>query len=271
MPLAWNFFSASDPSCKPQFIWINQSPLKRAKAGEVAQPWLDSCSTGCSHALLKISPDQVGEWWRVSPCTLGCCTLGMPPGWPWPVFTKWRIQSCEGTSPFNVFMLGGIWLFATPQTLACQAPPLVEFSRQDYWSGLQFPTPRGLSHPGIKPASLALQADSLPLSHLGSFVYYVQVLNRFTPVPFFEAPWTVAPQVSLSKGFSWQEYCSGLPCPAPRDIPDTGMEPASLTPALSNTFFTTSATWVNTMMLLKRSSDSYEAVCKAVFKYPCFL
>ena len=48
--------------------------------------------------------------WTVSPCTLGCCTLGMPPGWPWPVFTKWRIQSCEGTSPFNVVMLSGIWL-----------------------------------------------------------------------------------------------------------------------------------------------------------------
>ena len=41
------------------------------------------------------------------------------------------------------------------------------FSRQEYWSGLPLPPPRDLSDPGIKPVSPALQADSLPLSHLG--------------------------------------------------------------------------------------------------------
>ena len=46
-----------------------------------------------------------------------------------------------------------------------------EFSRQEYWSGLPFPTPRDLPNPGTEPASLvspALQADSLPLCYLGS-------------------------------------------------------------------------------------------------------
>ena len=45
-------------------------------------------------------------------------------------------------------------------------------------------------------------------------------------------------------GFSRQEYWSGLPCPPPGDLPDPGIEPASLTsPALARGFFTTSTTW----------------------------
>ena len=42
------------------------------------------------------------------------------------------------------------------------------FSRQEYWSGLLCPHPRDLPDPGIKPGSLALQADYLPLSHMGN-------------------------------------------------------------------------------------------------------
>ena len=38
----------------------------------------------------------------------------------------------------------------------------IEFSRQEYWSGLSFPSPGDLPNPGIKPGSLAFQADSLP-------------------------------------------------------------------------------------------------------------
>ena len=56
--------------------------------------------------------------------------------------------------------------FETPWTVACQAPLSIEFSRQEYWSGLPFPTPGDLPHPGIEPG--ALEADSLPLSHQGS-------------------------------------------------------------------------------------------------------
>ena len=55
-----------------------------------------------------------------------------------------------------------VWLFAAPWTVATQAPPSMEFSRQGYWSGLQFPSPRDVPDPGIKPRFPALQADSLP-------------------------------------------------------------------------------------------------------------
>ena len=53
-------------------------------------------------------------------------------------------------------------LFATPWTVACQAPLSMGFSRQESWSGLPFPSPGDLPDPGIEPGSLALQADILP-------------------------------------------------------------------------------------------------------------
>ena len=51
---------------------------------------------------------------------------------------------------------------ATPWSVARQAPLSMGFSRQEYWSGLPFPSPGDLPNPGIKPWSPALQADSLP-------------------------------------------------------------------------------------------------------------
>ena len=54
-----------------------------------------------------------------------------------------------------------IWLLATLWTVAHQAPLSMGFSRQEYWSGLPFPSPGDLPDPGIKPRSPALQADAL--------------------------------------------------------------------------------------------------------------
>ena len=68
-----------------------------------------------------------------------------------------------------------------------------------------------------------------------------QSLSR---VPLFATPGTAARQATLSKGFSRQEYWSGLPCPPPGDRPDPGIELQSLlSPALTGGFFTTSTTW----------------------------
>ena len=52
-------------------------------------------------------------------------------------------------------------LFATPWTVAHQASPSMGFSRQEYWSGLPFPSPGDLPHPGIEPRFPILQADTL--------------------------------------------------------------------------------------------------------------
>ena len=61
-----------------------------------------------------------------------------------------------------VKLLSHVRLFATPWTVAHQAPPSMEFSRQEYWSGLPFPSPGDLPDPGIEPGSPTLQADALP-------------------------------------------------------------------------------------------------------------
>ena len=53
-------------------------------------------------------------------------------------------------------------LLYSPGTVARQAPLSMGFSRQEYWSGLPCPPPRDLPHPGIKPRSPALRADSSP-------------------------------------------------------------------------------------------------------------
>ena len=64
----------------------------------------------------------------------------------------------------------------TPWSVAHQASLSMGFPRQEYWSGLVFPSPGDLPHPGIKPTSPAWQADSLPLSHLGIpfIIYYLR-------------------------------------------------------------------------------------------------
>ena len=51
-----------------------------------------------------------------------------------------------------------------------------DFSRQEYWSGLPFPSPGDLPNPGIKPGFLALQADSFPSEPQGSPVYVYHVV-----------------------------------------------------------------------------------------------
>ena len=57
---------------------------------------------------------------------------------------------------------------STSWIVACQDPLSIGFSRQEYWSGLPFPSPGDLPDPGIEPLFPVLQADSLSLSHLES-------------------------------------------------------------------------------------------------------
>ena len=61
----------------------------------------------------------------------------------------------------NIKLLSRVQLFATPWTVAYQAPLSMGFSRQQYWSGLPFPSPRDLPNPGIEPGSPASQTDAL--------------------------------------------------------------------------------------------------------------
>jgi len=72
--------------------------------------------------------------------------------------------------------------FVTPWTVAHQAPLSMGFPRQEYWSGLPFPTPGDLLDPGIKPASPVLQADSLLLSHQEATR---EAQTASNPIPYF--------------------------------------------------------------------------------------
>ena len=113
--------------------------------------------------------------------------------------------------------------FATPWTVAYQAPPSMGFSRQEYQSGLPFPSPGDLPDPGIKPGPPTLGACSLSCwttREKGK----VKSLSR---VQLFATPWTVAYQAPLSMGFSRQEYQSGLLFPSPGNLLDPRIEPGS--------------------------------------------
>ena len=72
----------------------------------------------------------------------------------------------------EVKLLSCVRLFATPWTVTHQAPPSMEFSRQEYWSALPFPSPGDLPDPGIEPGSPALQADALPSEPQGSLIFH---------------------------------------------------------------------------------------------------
>ena len=71
-------------------------------------------------------------------------------------YTEWKWKKEK-----KVKSLSHVRLFVTSQTAAYQAPQSMGFSRQEYWSGLPFPSPGDLPDPGIEPRSPALQADAL--------------------------------------------------------------------------------------------------------------
>ena len=75
-------------------------------------------------------------------------------------------------------------LFETPWTVAPQAPPSMGFSRQEYWSGLPFPSPGDLPNPGIESRSPVLQADALTSEPPGKphiSYYYIILYNLYEP------------------------------------------------------------------------------------------
>ena len=116
-----------------------------------------------------------------------------------------------------------VQLFATPWTVARQAPLCMGFPKEEYWSGLLCPLPEDLPE---APTTVQWQSwDSNP----GGCVYVLSCTC------FSANPWTVDHQAPLFMGFSSQEYWSGLPCPPPGDLPNPGKEPA----APAGGFFTT--------------------------------
>ena len=74
-------------------------------------------------------------------------------------------------------------------------------------------------------------------------------LAGFSHIQLLVTLWTLAHQVPLSKRFSRQEYLCGLPFPSKGDLPNPGIKPTSLkSPALAGGFFTSRATWKDTVV-----------------------
>ena len=134
----------------------------------------------------------------------------------------WQLQSIG--SQVKVKSFSRVRIFATPWTVAYQAPPSIGFSRQEYWSGLLSPSPGDLPDPisEIKLGSPTSQADALTSEQPGNHKMKVKSLSC---VRLFATPWMVAYKAPQSMGFSRQEYWSGLPFPSPGDLPNPGIEP----------------------------------------------
>ena len=92
--------------------------------------------------------------------------------WTVTVIMKLKDACSLEESESEVKLLSCVQLFATPWTVAYQAPQSMEFSRQEYWSGLPFPSPGDLSNPGVEPRSPTLQADALPSEPPGNKDYH---------------------------------------------------------------------------------------------------
>ena len=93
-----------------------------------------------------------------------------------------------------------VWLFLTTWTVPLQAPLSMQFSRQEYWSGLPFPSPWDLLDPGIKPGFPALQADCLPSEPTGKPPWdpkHTHYSSYWKDIAI-----TIIPRISLTPGAS---------------------------------------------------------------------
>ena len=137
--------------------------------------WTEQHSWGCCSAQVRGTMSLSTEFAAATAKSLQSCpTLcdpidGLLPGSSVPGILQARTLEWVAISFSNewkwkvkVKSLSGVWLLATPWTVAYHAPPSMGFSIQEYWSGLPFPSPGNLPNPGIEHRSPTLQADTLP-------------------------------------------------------------------------------------------------------------
>ena len=163
--------------------------------------------------------------------------------------------------------LSCVWLFAVPWTVASQAPLSMEFSRQEYWSGLPWPPPGDLPNPGIGPSSLV--SPALPGRFFTTSAPWEALMNDMCvcermcvcvcvcmcthscptlcnpmdyspPGPYVHGISQAWIPVQFSRSVVSDSYQSEFLFPSPGDLPDLGIKPASFSfPALAGRFFTT--------------------------------
>ena len=133
---------------------------------------------------------------------------------------------CKFCFPFNKPLI--TFILHNVKILSHQASLSMGFSRQEYWSGLPFPSPGGLPDPGIEPT---LQADALPSEPPGKPQKLHEWVSEVAQsCPTLWDPVDCSPPGSSVNGILQARILEWLPFPSPGDLPDPGIEPRS--PAL---------------------------------------
>ena len=127
--LSYSIYFLALVSC--YFFLCSQTFYRSVKCTEKVQSKFSHSENPCS-----LFPDHESE------CYQNCRSLCVP--------------SRHHAHPIKSETLGRVWLFPTPWTVAYQDPPSMGFSKQEYWSGLPFPSPGNIPDPGIEPRSPAL-------------------------------------------------------------------------------------------------------------------
>ena len=123
-----------------------------------------STGVGCHFLLQGIFPTQ-GSNPGLSHCRQTLYRLNHQGSPIQTIIGSWhsrKTEPCPNHHMWSESELNRVRLFVTPWTVAHQSPLSMGFSRQEYWSGLPFPSPGDFPNPGIEPWSPALQADDLP-------------------------------------------------------------------------------------------------------------
>jgi len=127
-------------------------------------------------------------------------------------------MNCYDTGSVGSVSHSFMYDYVTPWTVARQALLSMGFFRQEYWSGLPFPSPGDLSDPGIEPQSAALQADALPSEPPGLILWYNVYLKYMyffgrnnakaeTPVlwPHHAKSWLIGKESDAGKDWGQEE------------------------------------------------------------------
>ena len=178
----------------------------------------------------------------------------------------WSSVLCDSDCVLRIWLLAST--VSNPWTIACQAPLSKGFSREEYWSGFPCPPPGDLPDSGIEPASLMSLAfsggffttsatweaspqgqenskeEEIILRGTSTFTRGSVKSELLQPCPTLCDPMDCSPSRSSVHGIFQTRILEWVACPSPGDLPDPGIEPASLmSPSLTGRFFTTSTTW----------------------------
>ena len=113
-----------------------------------------------------------------APCSRSFFLTTGPPGKSLRQVFSLISSLCKEWLKLRCWSLSRVWLFVIPSAVAHQASLSMGFPRQEYWSGLPFPSSRDHLDPRIKHASPALQADSLPVCDWESPIIIIVIVNK---------------------------------------------------------------------------------------------